>query len=218
MCFSASASFIAGAALSAVGIVTMRMTSRRAELPFAMIPLLFGVQQLLEGMIWVSLDSGRAQGTPSLTFVYSLWSHVLWPIFVPFAVGRLEIVPWRKSAQGATQIAGIAVGLYLLYFLITLPVVSRVLDGHIVYDSPHFYIVWATALYLVSAVGACLLSSRKLIRVFGALLLVTFVSAYVIHAATLVSMWCFFAAILSAIIYLYFRSAARVATVAVASS
>jgi hypothetical protein len=54
MCFSASASFIAGATLSAVGLATLRMTKRKAEIPFAMIPLLFGVQQITEGMIWLS--------------------------------------------------------------------------------------------------------------------------------------------------------------------
>ena len=50
MCFSAPASFVAGIALSTVGAATIRMTSRRAEIAFAMIPLLFGVQQLTEGM------------------------------------------------------------------------------------------------------------------------------------------------------------------------
>ena len=54
MCFSATASFVAGSTLAAIGATTIRMTSRRAEIPFAMIPLLFGVQQLTEGMIWLS--------------------------------------------------------------------------------------------------------------------------------------------------------------------
>ncbi len=129
MCFSATASFIAGSALSAGGIVTLRMTARRAEIPFAMIPLLFGVQQLIEGMVWLSLANGP---------------------------------PWPNTA---------------------------------------------TLLYLVGAVGGCLLSSSKIIQAFGALLLVTFVAAYAIHAATLISMWCFFAAIMSSIVYLYFRNA-----------
>jgi len=35
---------------------------------------------------------------------------------------------------------------------------------------------------------------------------VTFLAAYAIHAATLVPVWCFFAAILSLIVYVYFRS------------
>lgn len=207
MCFSATASFIAGSALSAGGIVTLRMTARRAEIPFAMIPLLFGVQQLIEGMVWLSLANGPPWPNTTLTFVFTLFSHILWPIFVPFAVARLETVPWRKKALATCQVAGLAVGLYLLYFILRFPVTSRVLGKHIVYESPHFYVEWATLLYLVGAVGGCLLSSSKIIQAFGALLLVTFVAAYAIHAATLISMWCFFAAIMSSIVYLYFRNA-----------
>ncbi len=207
MCFSATASFIAGSALSAAGIVTLRMTERRAEIPFAMIPLLFGIQQLIEGMVWLSLRNGSPWPNTTLTFVFTLFSHVLWPIFVPFAVARLETVPWRKKALATCQVAGLAVGLYFLYFILRFPVTSRILGNHIVYDSPHFYVEWATLLYLVGAAGGGLLSSSKIIRAFGALLLVTYVAAYAIHAATLVSMWCFFAAIMSSVVYLYFRDA-----------
>jgi hypothetical protein len=51
MCFSATASFVAGSALSAVGAVTITKAKRKAEIPFATIPLLFGIQQLTEGLI-----------------------------------------------------------------------------------------------------------------------------------------------------------------------
>lgn len=51
MCFSASASFIAGTSLSAIGVAALRNTEARTERPLAMMPLLFGVQQLTEGVI-----------------------------------------------------------------------------------------------------------------------------------------------------------------------
>ena len=51
--------------------------------------------------------------------------------------------------------------------------------------------------------------SSRTIQAFGALLLATFVAAYVIHIATLVSVWCFFAAILSVVVYAYFQLARR---------
>ena len=205
MCFSAPASFIAGAALSAVGVATLRMTSRKAEIPFAMIPLLFGVQQITEGMIWLSFSSASLLPNLRLTLIYSLFSHVLWPIFVPYAVGRLETVPWRRQALIVCQIAGLAVGLYLLYFILAFPVTSRVLGQHIVYESPHFYILAVMALYLIATCLSSLLSSHRIIQVFGALSLATFIAAYLIHVATLVSVWCFFAAILSFIVYFYIR-------------
>ena len=54
MCFSASASFIAGTSLSAVGVAALRNTKARSEQPLAAIPLLFGIQQLAEGVIWLT--------------------------------------------------------------------------------------------------------------------------------------------------------------------
>ena len=205
MCFSAPASFVAGAALSAVGVVTIRMASRRSELPFAAIPLLFGMQQVIEGMIWLSFHGGSALPNTALTLIYSMFSHVLWPIFVPFAVARLETVPWRKTILTIFQFAGVAVGLYLLYYILEFPVTSRVLGKHIVYESPHFYIVSVMVIYLIATCASSLVSSHRLIQAFGAFALAAFLSAYAIHAATLVSVWCFFAAILSFMIYLYFR-------------
>jgi hypothetical protein len=43
MCFSATACFTAGGALSALGVLTIRQVKDRASLPFAAIPLLFGI-------------------------------------------------------------------------------------------------------------------------------------------------------------------------------
>lgn len=205
MCFSASASFIAGAALVTAGIATLRIVRRPSEIPFAAIPLLFGLQQLIEGLIWLSFRDASPLANSTLTFVYSLFSHVVWPIYVPFAVRLLETVPWRRRALVAMQIVGIAVGLYLLYFLVRFPVTSQVLGQHIVYDSPHFYIGSVMVLYLLATCVSSLLASHRIIRMFGTLSLATFLAAYAIHAATLVSVWCFFAAILSFIVYTYFR-------------
>ncbi len=205
MCFSATASFVAGAALATAGIATLRHASRPSEIPFAAIPLLFGIQQLIEGLIWLSFRQTSPLPNPPLTFVYSLFSHILWPIYVPFAVRLLETVRWRRQALGVMQIAGIVVGLYLLYFLVRVPITSRVLGQHIVYESPHFYIGAVMALYLSGTCVSSMLASNRIIRLFGALSLATFLAAYAIHSATLVSVWCFFAAILSFIVYAYFR-------------
>ena len=51
MCFSATASFSAGAFLLGLGTLTLKSARRPRELPFAAIPLLFAIQQLSEGVI-----------------------------------------------------------------------------------------------------------------------------------------------------------------------
>ena len=78
MCFSATASFGSGTLLLAIGTVTLRMARCPAERPYAAIPLLFAIQQLVEGVVWLSFG-GPAWLNFVATQVYSFFSHVLWP-------------------------------------------------------------------------------------------------------------------------------------------
>jgi len=208
MCFSASASFVASTALLAAGAATLRQVRRPAELPFAAIPLLFGVQQLVEGALWVGLRSDAALLNIVLTQVYSLFSHVLWPVYVPFAVLLLEPVPWRRKALSAFLCVGAAVGLYLLYTLVRFSVRAEAVGGHIQYVSPHFYVLFVMAAYLAATCLGTLVSSHRTVVAFGVVMLLSFIAAYGLYALWFISVWCFFAAILSGVVYLYFRDGA----------
>ena len=84
----------------ALGVATLRAIRRRAEIPFAAIPLLFGLQQLVEGLLWLSFRFDSPQLNVAMTYLFAMFSHVLWPIFVPFAIGLLEPVPWRRKTAG----------------------------------------------------------------------------------------------------------------------
>ena len=205
MCFSASASFIAGTSLCAVGVATLKRTEARNELPFATIPLLFGIQQLTEGVIWLAFSHDAPLLKQTMTDLYSIFSHVLWPMYVPFAMGVMEAVPWRKKAIFAFGAAGIIVGLYLLYSIVTRPVVAEVVGSHIVYVSPHFYLIPMIVFYLAATCVSCFFSSHGFVRLFGVLALLSYIAAYIIHVVALVSIWCFFAAVLSLLIYVHLR-------------
>jgi len=205
MCFSATASFVAGTSLSVIGVATLKTVKRKSEIPFAMIPLLFGVQQLTEGVIWLTFSRGAPLLQQTMTYVYSGFSHVLWPIYVPFAIGILESVRWRKRALAGFEVAGLTVGLYLLYFIVTAPVVAQAVSRHIEYISPHFYVPPMIVLYLAATCVSAFFSSHKFVNLFGALALVSFIAAYVIYAHALVSVWCFFAALLSILMYVHMR-------------
>lgn len=205
MCFSAPASFIAGGVLSVIGVAALRKTRARTEIPFAMIPFLFGIQQLTEGVIWLTFSYDAPLLRQMMTYVYSGFSHVLWPIYVPFAMGFMEAVRWRKKVIFGFGVAGVAVGLYLLYFIVTIPMVAEVVGNHIVYDSPHFYLIPVMVVYLAATCVSCFFSSHGFLKLFGVLLLLSFIAAYIIHVWALVSIWCFFAAILSLLIYVHFR-------------
>jgi len=170
-----------------------------------MIPLLFGIQQLTEGVIWLTFRYDAPLLKQMMTDLYSGFSHVLWPIYVPFAMGVIEAVRWRKKAIFAFEAAGAGVGFYLLYILVTRPVVAEVVGGHIVYNSPHFYVMPMMLLYLAATCVSCFFSSHGFVRLFGVLMLLSFIAAYLVHAMAFFSIWCFFAAILSLLIYLHLR-------------
>ena len=170
-----------------------------------MIPLLFGLQQLTEGAIWLTFSHDAPLLKQATTYLYSGFSHVLWPIYMPFAVGVLEAVRWRRRAIAAFGAVGVAVGLYLLYATVTRPVAAEVSGGHIVYVSPHFYLMPVMVLYLAATCASCMFSSHGFVRLFGAMMLMSFIAAYVVHVTALVSIWCFFAALLSLLIYVHLR-------------
>lgn len=96
MCFSAEASFTAGAVLLVIGAVTVRQARSRREMPYALIPLLFALQQLLEGALWLTFPDRAPALNAWLTQGYSLFSHVLWPIYVPLAALAMEDHPLRR--------------------------------------------------------------------------------------------------------------------------
>jgi len=205
MCFSATASFTAGAALLGIGALTYPRVTRTGELPYASIPPLFGIQQLVEGGLWLTLPDKAPHLNAILTHIYSLFSHVLWPIFVPIAVLLLEHVPWRRNTLKALAVAGAVSGLYLLYFWAMEPTTSEVVGHHISYLSPHFYTAPVLTLYVLGTCVSSLLSSHASVRWFGLATAMSLAAAYAFYAFWFISVWCFFAAVLSATVLLYFR-------------
>lgn len=205
MCFSATASFVAGTSLSVIGVATLKSARRPTEIPFALIPLLFGIQQLIEGVIWLTFVHDAPMLKQTMTYVYSGFSHVLWPIYVPLAIGVLELTRWRRKVLAAFEVAGLVVGLYLLYFIVTRPVVAQVVSRHIEYLSPHFYLAPVIVLYVAATCVSAFFSSHRFVNLFGVLALLSFIITYVIYAHALVSVWCFFAALLSILMYVHMR-------------
>jgi hypothetical protein len=205
MCFSATASFTAGTALRAVGGLTLRKSRGKAELPLALVPLMFGIQQLSEGVLWVSLRNDLALLQTWATYIFSMFSHVVWPIFVPFAIVLVETSRGRQKAIRVFQVIGLGVGLYLLYFILRFPVTAQVEGRSIFYDSPHLFITGVLVLYLLATCVSGLFSSHRCVNAFGVLAFVLAIAAYQVSVKTFVSVWCFFAAILSLLIFAHFN-------------
>jgi hypothetical protein len=199
MCFSASASFGASLLLGAVGVVTLSKVDKPSLLPFAATPILFALHQSSEGLLWLGLPEPKPW-VGIAVYVYLLFAQVIWPAWVPYSIWRMETFPRRKKILSVLLGMGLVTALYLLYCLIRYDVYAEIHEGHIRYtlDFPEL-LVWASALfYFIPIVVSPFVSSAKGMVPLAWALLFSFLVSKVFFTEHLVSVWCFFAALLSA--------------------
>ena len=134
MCFSAEASFIVGGALLVVGVTTARKTIYQKELPIAMIPFIFAIQQLVEGFLWVSLINNDTSQIPFwLSNIYGVFIGIIWPLFVPFAVYCAETNSKRRKIIASIGIAGIGLAIYTAIGILKQPIIAEIINHSINY-------------------------------------------------------------------------------------
>jgi hypothetical protein len=212
MCFSAPASLAAGGALAAGGIATLRMPKRRAEIPLSLFPLIFAAHQFAEGLIWLT-STGAISDTyrQSFIYAYAFIAFVFWPIYVPFSMYLMETGRMRRKIIILCQLVGLYVGIAFFIGIVKGPVTATVESHSISYwisQTPPM----ALAPYLIAVSIPFLISSNKKLMVLGlALLIACGTASYMSCCNTFPSLWCFYAAILSLIVYLYFRYEAKAA-------
>jgi hypothetical protein len=211
MCFSAEASFAASGVLAASSIAIARTPKEKASIPLSLFPAVFATHQFIEGIVWLNHD-GILPNTYKLgaVYAYALIAFVLWPIFVPFSAFLMETRRRRRIIVLVCQAIGVWVGLTLLVSLARDPVEVSVDCCSLSYqvDAPDVLI----APYLIAVAIPFLASSRRGLMLFGVAITASCAAAVVSTSATsFPSVWCFFAALLSAGLYLFFRTAARTA-------
>lgn len=200
MCFSAPASFTASAALLIIGVIAIRKASTTPQRVLAGVPLLFSVQQFSEGLLWLSLSApGHEHWHHASMYIFLVFAQVIWPSYVPFFVLLPERHPIRKRILRFLLATGIGTSLYLSYCLLLYPV-SAVIDGyHIRYDLDFpLGNKWHSGIsYIIAAVFSPFISSSKHLRFIGALLLGSYLVTRIFYHDYLISVWCYFAAVLS---------------------
>lgn len=194
----------AATGLSALGIVTLTKVRAKEEIPFGMIPLLFGLQQGVEGAVWLSIQGGNVLLNSIASHTFVLFAYVLWPVFIPIAVVLLEHVPWRRKVLYILGLCGAGLGIYFLYSLTQFPVTGHVANNCIAYSTPHFDTIAVVILYVAATCLSLLISSHRTVKWFGVAATLSLLITYLFYDFALVSVWCFFAAILSCIVYFFF--------------
>jgi hypothetical protein len=205
MCFSATASFTAAGALATIGVATLRHVREPRALLFACVPLLFAVHQFSEGMVWLALE-GRL-GTIALdhlVFLYTLYAIGILPLLMPAAVALMEPPGWRRPVILALTGVGAFVFAWDMTGLVVAPTCARIEWHSIGYSNPITSQLWVSLLYILATCGALLLSTHRVVRGYGVLNVIGLTIVHLVKGYAFASVWCFYAAVLSMVLYRQF--------------
>lgn len=206
MCFSATASFAAAAVAGSIGALTVWSAAGKhgpRVLPLALFPGLFAAQQVVEGFLWLDLARPEA-GTLRVILVHAFqgYAEVFWPIFAPLAAFLIEPDRWRRRLILLCLAVGVALSAYLLTKMLAHPYHASVGDGHIVYKNDYQYPTGIEVPYVLATTISLLLSSHKAVQLLALVILIGFAVAYISFHQSYISVWCFFAAAASVLVYL----------------
>lgn len=208
MCFSATASFSAGILLTAIGAASLRKVQHRSQFLFAAIPLVFAIQQFSEGILWLSMTHPELRYLKKGTTLFFLVvAQIIWPFYVPLAVLLLEKQRTRKNLQRLLAGIGLLVSVYLAYCLYSYDVRSEIDCCHIAYIQayPEKFRIWGGLLYLVATIAPPFFSHIRRMWLLGATVLISYVASTLFYENYLVSVWCFFASVISLSVWIIMR-------------
>jgi hypothetical protein len=209
MCFSSTASFLTAGVAGTIGFVAFSRVETPREYPLAATPLIFGIQQCIEGLLWINLPSEQI-GSPSvvsttLTIVFLLFAKVFWPVYSALAALFIEPHRQRRFLMFLCLAAGIVVSGNMLLEIFSHSHQALIIDDHIVYVSESRPSNFVAAGYLLAVALPLMLSSDRMVIAFGSIVLAGATTAYLAYWGSFASVWCFFAATASAIILFHFE-------------
>ena len=203
MCFSAGASFIGGTIITAVGVTTVVKNNDPARRLFAAVPLIFGVQQISEGFVWVALQShGAGVMLDISSYIFLVAAVVTWPSLMPLSVFLMEKSPARRKAISIFLAIGVVTSLYYGAGLLLYNVDPRIDSHHIRYDNdfPRTLAIAAFIAYLLATLVPIFISGIRRMWLLGIFMTASCLLTGLFYKEYLTSVWCFFAAMVSIII------------------
>ena len=219
MCFSATASFGASAILGTIGIIAVVKAKTNPQRLFATIPLIFAVQQLSEGLLWLSLKNAEMASWQSLiTYIYLVFAMAVWPLWVPLTIRFLEKDARSKKIMNVLLGIGAFVSACVVLVLSLYPVQAMTpaclhcpfsstaaINQHLHYrftfpPVPKGLIGAFTVLYILSTIVTPFISGIKKMKWLGFVFLASYFFAVILYNGFVISVWCFFAALLSFVV------------------
>lgn len=204
MCFSPEASFTGGVIIFSIGVAAVKSVHKPSQLVFAIIPLFFGIQQITEGFLWLSLQNPEFPNIQKLTStIFLIMAEILWPMVIPLSVLLMEENKSKKRILRVFLVIGILLSSYYAYCLLNFTVNPQIINYHIQYnnDFPVAFRNIAFAAYLISTITPLFVSSIKRMHYLGVLMFLSCLISAMFFKQYLTSVWCFFAAFISVAIF-----------------
>ncbi|HTP76801.1 MAG TPA: DUF6629 family protein [Rhizomicrobium sp.] len=202
MCFSATGSFIAAAINVAAGGAALRRTAGTSEGILAALPFTFAAQQAIEGFLWMDIpNQGGAIGATALGTSFVFIALAIWPAFSPFAAFLLERDRARRRILTALFGLGLGFGLYYAAQILEHPFGARIIGHSISYSNGVPFPLPVALLYCVCTCLPLLISTQGSLKLLGLCVLTGLVASYALFFYSFLSVWCFFAALASALVF-----------------
>jgi len=171
-----------------------------------LLPILFSVQQICEGFVWLGLEQGDLPLVRGAALLFLFFALFFWPFWVPFSVSFIEPRLRAKQFLSAIAVLALAFG-WALYAPILLDS-GRRLSVHVVRHSIQYDFrilpvfdavtgVFWQLLYLGSVFCPLLVSFNRRFRLFALTLASSAAISHFVFRYAFESVWCFFAAVLS---------------------
>ena len=188
--------------MGGIGVAAMVKAKGRTQRIVACMPLLFAVQQVTEGLLWLSLMSPHhALLKKPAMYAFLVFAEMVWPVYMPLIALLAEQRAARKKALRACVALGALMVLQLVYGMTAWPTDARLQGGHILYDLqyPPANTLLYGLLYGLTTIAGPMLSSNRLFRLLGISLAVSYAFSRVYYNHYIISIWCYFAAFISVI-------------------
>ncbi len=197
--------FTLSGAIGVIGLITLRKVSTPKEVVFAILPMLFALHQFTQGFVWLGVNhliGARALHMAENIFVF--YAQGLLQFLIPLAIWLLEPTGIRKKLIWVLMIIGGLLTIYTLWGLSVQPTYVSVNNNALEYINPWTNHRWVAVIYVLTTCGSLILSSSIAIQLFGWLNLMGLTVVSLIKPYAFTSVWCFYAAVVSVLLYFYF--------------
>ena len=212
MCFSVTASFTASLVLISCGVAALKHAQEKRLRMIAAIPLIFGLQQFAEGMVWLSFADPRfAFVRMPAAYIFLACAGELWPLWIPISIAQFEgnykrYVPSIIAGALCALMSNVYVALYPISVVAGCNMIYYFDFSQTEYPVLNYYTgIAMSVLYVIATIIPFFIARNKILLFIGALIAVAYVVSYVAYREAFTSVWCFFAALISILVYVCMR-------------